>query len=362
MRVLQGTNYFEDHGGGVEIVAGNLGRALARDPDMDLRWMAAGPADGLDFPGTLIPLAASNLTEDRLGFPLPLPGPRALRDIKAAVADADILLLHDALYPTNLAAARAARKLSRPVVFVQHVGEVPYTNPVLRLMMKTANRMIAAPALSKADQVVFISGITQSYFEGKARFRRAPLRIYNGIKDGIGTARRRDPVPPRNILFVGRFVQKKGLEVLRHIIPELPETRWTFCGRGDIDPTAWALPNLRVAGHLDAGELAAEYTKADLLVLPSVGEGLPLVVQEALAQGLPVLASDDLLIADPWLEAHLNTCPVDLGNPEQTALAWLNTIKDPEALVQPDPNAVQNRYSWENAARAYRTLLDQLTT
>ena len=97
-------------------------------------------------------------------------------------------------------------------------------------------------------------------------------------------------------------------------------------------------------------------------MLPSVGEGLPLVVQEALAQGLPVLASDELLIADPWLEAHLNTCPVDLTNPEQTALAWLNTIKDPEALVQPDAAAVQNRYSWENAARSYRKLLDDLTT
>ena len=44
---------------------------------------------------------------------------------------------------------------------------------------------------------------------------------------------------------------------------------------------------------MDRAQIVPYYQAADLLILPSVGEGFPLVVQEAMACGTPVLISED---------------------------------------------------------------------
>jgi len=88
-------------------------------------------------------------------------------------------------------------------------------------------------------------------------------------------------------------VEKKGLAFLRALAPELPGVDWVFVGWGPEDPARWGLANVRCVGSLPQSEIVRYYQAAALLVLPSVGEGFPLVVQEAMACGLPVMTSPD---------------------------------------------------------------------
>lgn len=62
-------------------------------------------------------------------------------------------------------------------------------------------------------------------------------------------------------------------------------------------------------GRLDQSQLAKRMNQADVFVLPSFYEGLPLVVIEALACGLQVVCTD-LPGVRPWLEENIGTCPV----------------------------------------------------
>lgn len=62
-------------------------------------------------------------------------------------------------------------------------------------------------------------------------------------------------------------------------------------------------------GRLDQSQLAKRMNQADVFVLPSFYEGLPLVVIEALACGLQVVCTD-LPGVRPWLEENMGTCPV----------------------------------------------------
>lgn len=369
VKVLVATHYFSTHKGGVEIVAGELNRELITRYGYQLTWMAsdASPPPH-SFPGIAKALRCSNITERLLGFPMPLPLPSAFRDMWRQVRNADVLIVHDSLYLTNVLAAFFARRRRIPVVIVQHIGLVPYANVLLRLIMKVANAVIADNMLARADSVVFISGLTHRFFSKRVRFRREPALILNGLREdlpdsGAQASEPTKPQPIREALFVGRFVEKKGLDVIRRLAQRLPNIRWRLCGWGAICPESWGLSNIEVARNIGPTELARYYRSADLLVLPSTGEGLPLVVQEALCFGCPVISSDELLVADPWLRDEITTAPVDLGDPEGTTRVWANVIG---GMSVPKRNRLElaakarERYSWAAAGSAYNEILTRV--
>ncbi|MEO6341078.1 MAG: glycosyltransferase family 4 protein [Caulobacteraceae bacterium] len=373
MRLLTVTPYFDTHRGGVELVAGRLAREL-QGRGFEVTWIATDAvAPAADAMAT-VSVKALNILERRLGVPYPFPSPAALRRIGQEVARADAVLLHDSLYATNVAAFMAARRAGKPVVVVQHIGEVPYSNPILRLMMRAANALIARPILARADQVVFISEITRRFFSGIA-FERPPLAIFNGVdtevfrpaasadesravRAHLGLSSDR-PV----VLFVGRFVEKKGLNLIRLMAASRPDLQFALAGWGPIAPESWALPNVTVFDKLQGASLAELYRASDILVLPSTGEGFPLVVQEAMACGLPVVCGAETAEADPAAAPFLSGIPIDPAAPDATAAAFLDAMAkslmsghDDDARARRTAFATLN-YAWSAAADRYAALL-----
>lgn len=374
MKLLMLTHYFASHRGGIEIVAEQLSGALADTGPADIVWAASdSEAPPRDFPGKCIGLGCSNLVERVLGIPWPIPMPNAFRILSALIKDADLILLHDALYPINIAAFLFAQRYGKRVMIVQHVGHVPYRSVLLRFTMRIANRLIAVPMLSHADRVVFISGLTAEYFAQRCTFRHPPAVIFNGIANTmVEAAMREAATSPRTdshqatVAFVGRFVEKKGLSVLQKLAHALPDIRFVLAGWGSIRPEDWKAANVSIHRNLQNAELIDIYRSADMLVLPSVGEGFPLVVQEALCCGVPVLCSEEILHADPWLRGRIEVAPVDLANIEATAAVWAERISGlisgQLAMPRVEPREAVARYAWPRSAAAYWALFDEMTT
>ncbi len=110
------------------------------------------------------------------------------------------------------------------------------------------------------------------------------------------------------VLFVGRMVEKKGvsylLQAMAEVAKERQDVRLVLIGDGPLMPTlvdeacALKLPNVIFMGSCDSATVRQQMSLASMLVAPSVtaasgdSEGLPIVVCEAQAMGLPVIGTN----------------------------------------------------------------------
>jgi len=99
------------------------------------------------------------------------------------------------------------------------------------------------------------------------------------------------------VLFVGRFIEKKGMGVLLETSKIVPDVTFAFIGDGPLSgrilQAGRAQDNVWYFGRVPYNELAKYYCAADIFAIPSqYEEGFGRVVAEALACGTPVLASN----------------------------------------------------------------------
>lgn len=165
--------------------------------------------------------------------------------------------------------------------------------------------------LRAADGVIVPGSASASYVAAlgadPALTWRAPNAVDNA-RFAVPATLREERTDPVRFLFAGRLESAKGVATLLDawsIVP--PGARLTIAGNGTLaEPlarrVAAAGTGVDVVGHLDQEALARAYAGADAFVFPSVSDPWGLVVNEAMAAGLPIVASsapgavDDLVI------------------------------------------------------------------
>jgi glycosyltransferase involved in cell wall biosynthesis len=370
LRVLVVSHYYPEHGGGVEIAAHQIAKRLAAR-GMTVEWVASQDSPESSTAAGIVPVRAWNVSERLLGVPYPVWGLSAIGTLMRAVRRCDVVHLHDTLYMGNVLASWRAGALNKPVLVTQHVGLVPYRNPILSGTMEAANRLIAARVLNRASVTVFYSKTTERYFQPLLRPDTRFVWVTNGLdatfqhspSPAARTALKAElglPITRPVLLFVGRFVEKKGMATLSKLVRRLPDVTWAFIGWGPDDPTRWRAPNVISFGKCPQSRMARIYQAADLLVLPSVGEGFPLVVQESMGCGTPVAISTETASAHPGVEKIAWS-----ADPSPDAFESLvrRILSDPGSLEQRRAATAayaRREWDWERCADDYAALFGSI--
>jgi phosphatidylinositol alpha-mannosyltransferase len=200
-----------------------------------------------------------------------------------------------------------------------------------------------------------------------ARFGVDPARtniVHNGVDDSFVYSGRRSIHAKARLLFVGRLAAQKNLSLLLRALDGVSdrfETTLVGCGELEADLKAAAtqlrLSDVRFYGVAQGAELVTLYREADVFVLPSVVEGMPLVLLEAMAMGLPIVATDvpgsrDLVTHDR------NGLLVAADDPSALREALLSVTTDPERYQRMSEAARERagRYSWEAASAEFERI------
>jgi glycosyltransferase involved in cell wall biosynthesis len=271
------------------------------------------PDGGYVYARKILPLLAKRLSIETGPLPggFPLPGKAALDEAAARLAAFDApgaVLFIDGLAYGALPAA-TLRALEAPLVALVHhpLGLEEGLSPSEKAhLLRTEAaalvlaRSIVVPSPGTARELTRLFGVP----EGKITV--AEPGILRGPR-AAGAA----PGDPLHIVSAGTLTPRKGFGVLADALNEVRDLPWraTIAGALDRSPETTALvrgklaefgfeDRVRLAGRLDEPGLSALYSSADLFALASFYEGYGMVFAEAMAHGLPVVASGGGAVRD----------------------------------------------------------------
>ncbi|CAN5763094.1 GDP-mannose-dependent alpha-(1-6)-phosphatidylinositol monomannoside mannosyltransferase [soil metagenome] len=207
--------------------------------------------------------------------------------------------------PHGLFGMAAKRSGGPPLVSTFFGVELSWLKGQLRLLRPVVRAIIRA-----SDVVTVISSHTAAAVRQVvpgAAVRTIPFGAALDGDDSRAAPRVRQPGDPFQLLFVGRLVERKGVNILLEAVGALKDTRdlrLVVVGEGPERAALTVLAEglgiadrVEFTGPITPDELRIRYSRCDAFVLPAVRdskgdvEGLGVVLIEALLQGKPVIAS-----------------------------------------------------------------------
>jgi glycosyltransferase involved in cell wall biosynthesis len=264
----------------------------------------SSPTGGYAYARKLLGLAPDhgvNLIHLELpgGFPQPSAEDLAETKRRLASAAAPLLLVDGLAYgalPADLVRGLPSKKI---VALVHHpLGFESGLAAQRRAELLASER----DALTAAMRVIASSFFTARLLASD--FAVPPEKIDVAEPGTEPAPRARGTGDPVALLAVGAVSPRKGYEVLVRALGELPDLDWRLTIAGSLDRDPQAAASLRravadagldgrvvLAGAVGEDELERLYDAADAFVSPSLFEGYGMVLAEAMARGLPVVAS-----------------------------------------------------------------------
>ena len=173
------------------------------------------------------------------------------------------------------------------------------------------------------------------------------------------------------ILWVGRFVRGKGVEYIiqaaKILVKKVPDLNFLLVGDGSLKGEIESIieksdlkENVKIKENIPNANMPEVYQKTDIFVLPSLNEGVPKTLLEAMACGKPVVISEF-----PHLQELIKNSGLSFPKGDVHALAdkIMRLIRDPELAKELGINGrkkILKDHSWEHTVHKTIELYEEV--
>ena len=293
-------------------------------------------------------------------------GLRFFRKTVKTIKEVQPDIIHAQNITNSIPAYIAWKKYHIPYVICIH-GNLELMGPFLPKILKRFWAKL--PHIKSAAKIIVLT--QEMGLRAEQELGRTAEIIPNGVNLNLfyPSSEKKNDTENQSIITVSRIDDKKGLEYAIQSIPLIhkcyPNTKLRIVGDGEHRKYLEELTeknglsgSVEFVGFLPHDEIPNHLRNADLFLLPSLTEGLPLTLLEAMACGLPVI-STPVSIAPEIIENWNNGIIVPFKSPEGIAEAVISIISNYQIRVDYGENswrAISDFLSWDDIAQKYDEL------
>jgi L-malate glycosyltransferase len=247
-----------------------------------------------------------------------------------------------------------ARLIKARLVLTDHCAYHPTTNnwlvnSIVRLFEKT----IVKFSLNFYDQIFVQNKKTGEFL--KKEFNKDSIISYPGLGKIYTQKTKKSNDKMANVVYVGRLIESKGIEILIDLAKEIKGANFIFAGDGELRKKLQSkkIKNVSFLGNLSEKEVSTLLNSADIFAYPSWhSEGLPMAILEAGERGIAVVATQTGGIPEVIKnnKTGLLVKPRDIKAFKEALNRLVESKKLRETLGKKLQEEVIKTFSWDKAA------------
>lgn len=204
------------------------------------------------------------------------------------------------------------------IPYIAHIHYIANPSGPWGFLLKPYKKWFLKRVLKSAEEIICLSELQKKYIASEYTLPLESLIVIpNGVAEKYFTEKKTSENAVPHLLFVGRLVALKNLPLLIEAISQMQSSIFLdIVGEGEERNNLetliqrYRLQNVKLHGKKTGKELIELYKSANIFVLPSSQEAFSLAMLEALAAGLPIVASDL-----PEIRQVLDECGILIQNP-----------------------------------------------
>lgn len=295
-------------------------------------------------------------------------------NIYKKIRDFDIIHVHNEHSFVTLVSCIINIYFRKPIVLTCH-GQLRFNNFLKDLFETIYSRTIGKFILNSTIKIVVLSDSDKEYLNSIGADPKKIVVIPNAIdREYLEKIPHDKNVRKKHeekiLLYVGVLIKRKGVDYLIKSMPYIIKNNRVSCiiiGKGDYREDLEILTAkldlkdvISFKGSVTREELYNYYNISDIFVLPSISEGLPTTILEAMFFGLPVITTDIPGIRDHFTHSAILVPPKD---EKELAKAIDELLKDEmlrESMARHGKELVNEKYNWDKVSNTYINLYNEI--